>query len=164
VIVALWWAYFDVYAVLAQSQLSTTSGATRARFARDVYTYLHLPMIAGIVLFALGLKKTIEEVGERLETVPAVALCGGLALYFLAHVALRVRQVHLIRRTTAERPAWIGPGRLFAGLAMIALVPAALELPALASLALVGVVCYALIAWDVLHYREHRTVVREARP
>jgi low temperature requirement protein LtrA len=164
VVVTLWWAYFDVYAVLAQQQLSTTSGATRVRFARDVYIYLHLPMIAGIVLFALGLKKTIEEVGERLETVPAVALCGGLALYFLTHVALRVRQVHLIRRTTAERPGWIGPGRLFAGLAMLALVPAALELPALASLALAGLVCCALIAWDVLHYREHRTVVREARP
>jgi low temperature requirement protein LtrA len=164
VIVTLWWAYFDVYAVLAQQQLSTTSGATRVRFARDVYTYLHLPMIAGIVLFALGLKKTIEEVDEGLEAVPAVALCGGLALYFLAHVALRVRQVYLIRRTSAERPGWIGPGRLFAGLAMLALVPAALELPALASLALAGVVCCALIAWDLLHYREHRTVVREARP
>jgi low temperature requirement protein LtrA len=164
VIVTLWWAYFDVYAVLAQSQLSTTSGATRARFARDVYTFLHLPMIAGIVLFALGLKKTIEEVGERLETVPALALCGGIALYFLAHVALRVRQVKLVRQTTTERPAWVGPGRLFAGLAMLALIPAALELPALASLALAGAVCCALIAWDVLHYREHRTVVREARP
>jgi hypothetical protein len=116
------------------------------------------------VLFALGLKKTIEEVDERLATVPAVALCGGLSLYFLAHVVLRVRQVHLVRQTTAERPGWIGPGRLAAALATLALIPAALELSALASLALAGVVCCALIAWDLLHYREHRPRVREVRP
>src|SRR5215218_3833158 len=83
VVAALWWAYFDVYAVSAQRQLSEASGAARARLARDYYSFLHLPMIAGIVLFALGLKKTIEQVGDPLATVPAVALCGGLSLYFL---------------------------------------------------------------------------------
>src|SRR6266545_3414301 len=163
-IAALWWAYFDVIAVLAQRQLSETSGAVRARLARDCYSYLHLPMIAGIVLFALGLKKTIEQVGEPLATIPAVALCGGLSLYFLAHVALRVRLVHFIRRATTERPGWIGPGRLVTGIAMLALIPAALELPALASIALVTGVCCALIAWDVIHYREDRLEVRRARP
>jgi len=163
-IAALWWAYFDVMAVLAQRQLSETSGATLARLARDYYSYLHLPMIAGIVLFALGLKETIEQVDEPLATIPAVALCGGLSLYFLTHVALRVRLVHFIRRATTERPGWIGPGRLVTGIAMLALIPAALALPALASLALVTGVCCALIAWDVIHYREHRIEVRQARP
>ena len=66
-------------------------------------------MIAGIVLFALGLKKTIEHVGEPLAPIPAVALCGGLSLYFLTHVALRVRLVYHIRRATADRAGWIGP-------------------------------------------------------
>jgi low temperature requirement protein LtrA len=164
VIVALWWAYFDVYAVLAQRQLSETSGAIRARLARDCYSYLHLPMIAGIVLFALGLKKTIEQVGDPLATVPAVALCGGLSLYFLTHVALRVRLVHFIRGRTTERPGWIGPGRLATGVGMLAILPAALELPALAALALVAALCWTLIAWDLLHYREHRVEVRQARP
>jgi hypothetical protein len=93
-----------------------------------------------------------------------VALCGGLALYFLTHVALRVRLVHFIRRTTVERPGWIGPGRLATGIAMLALIPATLELPALVSLALVTAVCCALIAWDVIHYREDRAEVRRARP
>jgi low temperature requirement protein LtrA len=163
-IAALWWAYFDVMAVLAQRQLSQTSGATQARLARDCYSYLHLPMIAGIVLFALGLKQTIEQVDEPLATIPAVALCGGLAVYFLTHVVLRIRLVHFMRRATTERPGWIGPGRLVTGIAMLALIPAALELPALASLALVTGVCCALIAWDVIHYREHRIEVRQARP
>ncbi len=163
-IAALWWSYFDVIAVLAQRQLSETSGATQARLARDYYSYLHLPMIAGIVLFALGLKRTIEQIDEPLATIPAVALCGGLSLYFLTHVALRIRLVHFIRRATTERPGWIGPGRLVTGIAMLALIPAALELPALASIALVTGVCCALIAWDVIHYREDRLEVRRARP
>jgi hypothetical protein len=50
------------------------------------------------------------------------------------------------------------------GIALLALIPAALELPALASLALVAGVCCALIAWDVIHYREDRVEVRRARP
>jgi low temperature requirement protein LtrA len=164
VLAALWWAYFDVYAVGAQRQLSEASGAARVRLARDLYTYLHLPMIAGIVLFALGLKKTIEQVGEPLATVPAVALCGGLSLYFLTHVALRIRVVHSVRRATTARPGWIGPGRTVTGIGMLVLLPAALELSALAALALVAAACCALIAYDVIHYREGRIEVRRARP
>jgi low temperature requirement protein LtrA len=162
-IAALWWAYFDVYAVGAQRQLSEAGGAARARFARDYYSYLHLPMIAGIVLFALGMKKTIEQVSDPLATVPAVALCGGLSLYFLSHVALRVRLIHSARRAK-ERPRWLGPGRLLTGIAMLALLPVALEVSALTALALVTALCCALIAYDVVHYREHRAEVRQARP
>jgi low temperature requirement protein LtrA len=164
VIGALWWAYFDVLAVLTQRQLSQTSGAAQAQLARDHYRYLHLPMIAGIVLFALGLKETIEHVDEPLTTIPAVALCGGLSLYFLGHVVQRVRLVYFIRHTTSERPNYIGPGRLAAAVAALALLPAALELPALASLGLAAAVCCGLIAWDLIHYREDRVEVRRARP
>jgi hypothetical protein len=92
-----------------------------------------------------------------------VGLCGGLSLYYLTHVAMRVRLVYLIRRVTTDRPGWIGPGRLAAAIAMLAVIPAALALPALAALALVAALCWALIAWDVIHYREHRTEVRRAR-
>jgi low temperature requirement protein LtrA len=164
VIAALWWAYFDVIAVQTYRTVSETSGARRARLARDLYNYLHLPMIAGIVLFALGLEETIRHVAEPLTTIPAVALCGGLSLYFLTHVALRLRLVHFVRHTTADRPGYVGPGRLAAGLAMLAVIPVALEVPALASLALVAAICWALIAWDVIRYREDRIEVRQARP
>jgi low temperature requirement protein LtrA len=161
---ALWWAYFDVVAVFAQRQLTATTGAARARFARDVYSYLHLPMIAGIVLFALGLHKTVEHYSDPLATIPTVALCGGLALYFLTHVGFQLRVVHHIRRSTAERPPWITPGRPTTAGVMLLLIPAALEVPALGALALVAAVCCALIAWDVIHYREIRVEVRRARP
>jgi low temperature requirement protein LtrA len=152
VIAALWWAYFDVFAVAAQRQLAERSGVAQARLARDYYSYLHLPLIAGVVLFALGAKKTLEHVEDPLATVPAVALCGGLALYFLAHVAFRLR----LDRT-------FGPGRSAATIVLFALTPAALELPALAALALVAAVCCSLIVYDVLHYREERAEVRLAR-
>jgi low temperature requirement protein LtrA len=164
VIAALWWAYFDVLAVMTERQLSQTSGATQAQLARDHYRFLHLPMIAGIVLFALGLKETIEHVSQPLTPVPAVALCGGLSLYYLAHVLQRIRLVHFIRRSTSDRPGYIGPGRLAAAVLTLALIPAALQLPALASLGLAAMVCCGLIAWDMIHYREDRIEVRRARP
>jgi low temperature requirement protein LtrA len=163
-VAALWWAYFDVYAVQAQRQLSGMSGTARALLARDYYSYLHMPMIAGIVLFALGLKKTIERVGDPLATVPAVALCGGLALYFFTHVVLRIRAVQAMRRAAAERPGWFGVGRPAATIAVLALIPAALELSALTALALVTAVCCALVAYDVIRYREERIEIRAARP
>jgi low temperature requirement protein LtrA len=164
VIAALWWAYFDVLAVLVQRQLSQTSGSTQAQLARDHYRFLHLPMIAGIVLFALGLHETIEDVGEPLGAVPAVALFGGLSLYYLAHILQRIRLVHFIRHATSDRPGYIGPGRLTACVVMLALIPAALELPALASLGAAAAVCCGLIAWDVIHYRQERVDVRRERP
>jgi low temperature requirement protein LtrA len=152
VISALWWAYFDVIAVMGQRQLAERSGAVQAALARDYYSYLHLPLIAGIVLFALGAEKTLEHVEDPLATVPAVALCGGLALYYLSHVAFRLR----IARS-------FGPGRSTATIALFALIPVALEVPALAALALVAAVCCSLIVYDVIRYREDRARVRLKR-
>jgi low temperature requirement protein LtrA len=73
----LWWAYFDLVMLAAERRLSAAKGAERTRLARDSYSYLHLPMVAGIVLVALGIKKTLAHVGDPLGTIPAVALCGG---------------------------------------------------------------------------------------
>jgi low temperature requirement protein LtrA len=163
VIGTLWWAYFDVMAILAERQLSQTSGATQAQLARDHYRFLHFPMIAGIVLFALGLHGTILGVDEPLGAVEAVALCGGLSLYYLTQVVQRFRLVYFIRHTTDDRPAYVGPGRLAAAITTLALIPAAVTLPALASLALAAAVCCGLIAWDLIRYREDRVEVRRAR-
>ena len=62
-------------------------GLELQRLALHAYSYLHLPMVAGIVLFALGLETTLHHLDEALDTVPAVALCGGAALYLLAEIA-----------------------------------------------------------------------------
>ena len=74
------------------------TGNAQLTMARDSYSYLHLPMVAGIILFAVGVKKTLGDVGEPLKLIPAVALCGGVALYLVAHVLFRLRNVHTFNR------------------------------------------------------------------
>ena len=88
---ALWWAYFDLSMLTAERRLSEARGEERARLARDSYSYLHLSMVGGIVFAALGIKQTLAHVGDPLDTIPAVALCGGVALYLLGHNAFRLR-------------------------------------------------------------------------
>jgi low temperature requirement protein LtrA len=149
VVSALWWLYFDVAAIIARERLSRATGAVQAELARDGYSYLHLPMVAGIVLFALGLKKTLEHVGDPLETIPALALCGGIALYLLAHCAFMLRATHRLFRR-----------RFMGGLALLAFFPAARELTALTSLAIAAAVCVAVVAFEVIRHREHRTRLR----
>ena len=120
-----------------------------ARLARDAYSYLHMPMIAGIVLFALGLKTTLGHPGETLDTVPAVALCGGAALYLLAHIAFLFRTTGRVFRR-----------RTVGAVVLLALIPAALAMPALAALAAVGAVCSLVVAYEAIRHREHRLQVR----
>jgi low temperature requirement protein LtrA len=146
----LWWAYFDVVAVVATRRLaSITDRREQNETARDSYSYLHLPMVAGIVLIALGLKKTIEHVDDPLKAVPAFALIGGFAIYLLAHVAFRWRNVHSINRR-----------RLALGVGLFALLPLAAEIPALATLAIVTAIACALIAYEAIRYADHRDRVR----
>src|SRR4051794_32078890 len=90
---ALWWAYFDFVSLVAARVLREAPPDEQVRIARDSYTSLHLPMVAGIVIFALGVKKTLGHVGDELEAVPAVALCGGVALYLVALSALKRRNI-----------------------------------------------------------------------
>ncbi len=147
----LWWAYFDVVAIVAERRLTETEGNAQLAMARDSYSYLHLPMVAGIILFAVGVKKTLGDVGEPLKLVPAVALCGGVAMYLGAHILFRLRNVRSL-----NKPRLVVTGIL------VALVPAALALPALATLGLVTAVCVGLIAYEAIRYAEARDRVRHA--
>jgi low temperature requirement protein LtrA len=148
---ALWWAYFDVVAPVAERRLSALGGGERARMARDSWTYLHLPMIAGIILFALGLKKTLGHVDEPLSTVAATALCGGPALYLLALVAFRLRNVGSLNRQRAVTV-----------LLLLALIPVAHSVDALPALSIVAAACCGLIAYEAIRFREARDRVRHA--
>ena len=96
---ALWWLYFDVVAIVAGRRLfAAEEGRERNELARDSYSFLHLPMVAGVILVALGLKKTLGGVDDPLKLVPAFALLGGTALYLLAHVAFRLRNIGSLNR------------------------------------------------------------------
>ena len=149
VVSALWWLYFDVAAILTRSRLLQASGVELARIALHSYSYLHLPMIAGIVLFAFGLETTLHHYSEALDTVPAVALCGGTSLYLLGHVASLYRSTGRVFRR-----------RTIGALVLLALIPAALVIPALAALALVSTVCALVVAYEAIRHREHRVVLR----
>ncbi|HET9324555.1 MAG TPA: low temperature requirement protein A [Gaiellaceae bacterium] len=149
VVSALWWLYFDLAAIFARRRLTQARGLELHRLALHAYSYLHLPMVAGVVLFALGLKTTLGNVDEALDTVPAVALCGGAALYLLGHIAFLVRTTGRVFRR-----------RTVGALMLLALIPAALVIPALAALALVSAVCSLVVAYEVIRYRTARVRVR----
>jgi low temperature requirement protein LtrA len=148
----LWWSYFDWMTYALQARLAELTGARRSAMARDAYAYLHLLMVAGIVLFAFGLKRTLSDGSGELAAVPALGLCGGLGLFFLAHVLVRVR----LRGD-------LGVGRPIAALALFGLVPLATLLPALAALGIVAAVCVTLIVYEVTRYRASRAYIRDHR-
>ena len=145
VVISLWLAYFDFFQTRGRQLLVDRSGTERAALARDIYTYLHLPMITGIVLFAFAMKGALAHRSDDLSTVKAVALCGGPALYLFAYVALRYR----ISRN-------FGRGRLVAAIACAALIPVAVVVPALVALALLAGVWVTLHAYELIWWREAR--------
>jgi low temperature requirement protein LtrA len=147
---ALWWLYFDVIVWLGEKRLvQTPPGKEQNELARDSYSIIHFPLVAGIVLAAFGLKKTLERVGDPLDSVPAAALVGGVALYLLGHVAFRWRQVHSLSRQ-----------RTLAAVVAVLLYPVALVVPALGTIALVLALLCALIVYEVLRFAETRERVR----
>jgi low temperature requirement protein LtrA len=148
----LWWSYFDWVVYVAQARLAEATGARRAALARDVYSYLHVPMVGGIVLFAFGLKTALADVAGSLRTVPALGLVGGISLYLIGHVALRLRI-----------GGGLGRGRPVAAVVLLGLLPVASEVPALTALALVAAACVSLIAYEALRYREERAWIRSRR-
>ncbi|MGH3035461.1 MAG: low temperature requirement protein A [Gaiellaceae bacterium] len=147
---ALWWLYFDVVALVAERRLSSaTEGRERNELARDSYSYLHFPMVAGVVLLALGLKKTLGAVEDPLKLVPAAAMLGGTAIYLLAHVAFRLRNVRTLNKQ-----------RLACALLLVAFLPAAVELPSLATLGILAAVLSVLIAYEALRFADARDRIR----
>jgi hypothetical protein len=95
------------------------------------------------------MKKTLSAVDDPLDIELAFALLGGVAFYLLGLVAFRFRHIHSINRR-----------RLFLGLALFALLPAAVELPSLATLAIVTAVLSAMVAYETASYGEGRDRVR----
>jgi low temperature requirement protein LtrA len=147
---ALWWLYFDIVALVAERRLSNAAvGREQNDIARDSFSYLHFPMVAGIVLLALGMKKTLGHVDDPLKTVPAAAMLGGTAVYLLAHVAFRWRNVH---RFSTQR--------LVTAILLLALIPLATELDALLTLVLLVALLCALIVYETVQFADLRDRLR----
>ncbi len=158
---AMWWAYFDVTALLAERALSALRGEHRSRVARDAYSFLHLPMIVGIILASLGLKKVLGYVGgddghtldDPIYGVPLVALYGGVALYLLGHVAFKWRTTGALQW---QRPVLAA--------VLLALIPVVSRLPAMLTLAIVTVLMIAMIVYESVRFAEFREQVRHDPP
>ncbi len=152
VVTAMWWMYFDVVAIVAARRLAQARGAAQAAQARDSYSYLHYPMVAGVILFALGVKKALPHAHEPLHWTPAAALCGGVALYLIAHILFRLRNVGTLNRQ-----------RLVAAVVVACMVALASTVSALVLLALVAATTTLLVAYEAVRFREARRRVRAAR-
>jgi len=147
---AMWWIYFDVVALISARRLAAAAeGRVRNELARDSYSYIHLAIVAGIILAALGMKTAIAHSGERLDAVPAFALLGGIAIYLLGLVAFRYRHVHSINRQ-----------RLGLAIVLLILVPVATAVPDIASLAIADALIWAMIAYEHRGYGERREQLR----
>ena len=148
---SFWLAYFDFFAIRGERLLVDAQGPERVALARDAYTFLHFPMIVGIVLFAFAMKIIIGHVGDELDSVAAFALCGGSALYLLTYSAIRIR---------IEGRWRVSRGRFVAALLLLLLLPLATMVPAIAALALVTAVWLGLHTYELVLWREARAESR----
>lgn len=154
---ALWWAYFDITALQGEHALATEPELTRAQLARDAYSFLHFPMLVGVVVLALGLKKVLEYVGDTgqhqlsdpLTGIGLYALYGGVVIYLLGHLAFKWRIAH-----------YLTVDRLVAAGALLVLIPVAGLLPALVALLVVSGVMVAMMVFETIHFAEHRDQIR----
>jgi low temperature requirement protein LtrA len=154
---ALWWAYFDTSALVGERALHRARDAERAALGRDAYSFLHVPLLAGIVLVALGLKKVLEYVGDTehhnlsdpLSFLALLALYGGVALYLFGHVCFKLRTA---RTVTVQR--------ILAGTLLLGILPLAAALPALTALAVLVAVVVLLVGYETVRFAEARDRVR----
>jgi low temperature requirement protein LtrA len=146
----LWWIYFDIVAIANVRRLvRAATGREQNELARDAYSYLHFLLVEGIVLAAFGLHDVLEHPDEELKAVPAFALYGGVAIYLLGHVAIRLRGARTLNRQ-----------RLGLALVLFALVPVAMSVPADVALAIVTALLAVMIAYETRGYGERRLAVR----
>jgi low temperature requirement protein LtrA len=153
VAVGLWWLYFDVASPAAEHRLAEVHGQARARLALEAYTYGHFPIVAGIVLAALGVEGVLAHAEE---TKPrggfyGAALVGGVALYLAGELLFKQRM-----HSTLSLPRLVAIGVLLAAL------PAAIALPPLVGLAGSVLVLAALIVVQTTRYTQTRRSLRDA--
>ena len=140
---AMWWLYFSYVATIAQRRLELAPDRTRV--ARDGYTYLHVLLVAGIILAAVGDELVIAHPTEHLSAAQAAAVVGGPALYLFAHVLFRLRMARSISRKRLTAAAACLAAGLLAGV-----------LPAIAVAALLVAILVGLIVAELRSERRRR--------
>ncbi|MFI6329528.1 low temperature requirement protein A [Micromonospora chersina] len=159
VVAVLWWAYFDTLAyALEQALHHARDPAARLRLCRDVYTFLHLPLIAGTILFALGLKDLLADAaspdtptwGPPLGGFWVTIMFGGVGLYLLSLVGcalVALREVHWPLVITV--------------VALAVVAPVVAPIPELASLLVLAVLVTAGVAAETFQEDGRRRRIRQ---
>ncbi|PWR10836.1 low temperature requirement protein A [Micromonospora acroterricola] len=159
---ALEWIYFDLSALVGEHALREASPARRVALARDGYSYLHLPMIAGVILLALGLKHTPSLIvaahtyrqGDPLDPLGRYAMYGGVALFLVAHAAFQWRLSRQVRVVV-----W---PRLVAAAVLLAMLPVTGRISAARTLVWLAVVCLVTAVVEFAVSRGQRRRLRRA--
>jgi low temperature requirement protein LtrA len=154
---AMWWAYFDVSALLGEHALAVEPSETRARLGRNAFSFAHFPLVVGVVLVALGMKKVLEYVGDTLDHsltdplkgVALAALVGGVVIYLLAHVMFKWLTHHSLAyfrlgAAGAVLLAWLLLGKV----------------PAMGQLAVVAALLLVCLVVESVVYAEDRRRIR----
>ena len=155
----MWWIYFDISALKGEHALDEALRNGKVAMARDAYSLLHLPLIAGIVLMALGLKKAMEYVGDPdhydlsdpLGGLAATALFGGVIIYLLGHIGFKLRTLGTFSKPRAALVLVVAVAWAVAG-----------GVPALLQVVLLAVLVWSLAVYETFHYAEERARVRHA--
>jgi low temperature requirement protein LtrA len=154
---ALWWIYFDATVHYGEHALAAEPQETRPKLARDAYTFLHFPMVAGIVLLALGLKKVLEYVGDTehhhlddpLKGIGLYALFFGVVFYLLGHVGFKYR-------TTGA----VGWSRLITAALCVIAAFALAKVPALGQVGVLAALLAGLVAFESVRFARERDELR----
>jgi low temperature requirement protein LtrA len=154
---ALWWAYFDVSALLGEHALASEPPETRVRMARNAYSFAHMPLAVGIVLVAFGLKEVLlyvsdsshHELTDSLPPVALAALVGGAAIYLLGHVVFKWLTVHAFSVV-----------RVAAAAALLVATPLIAGTPALVQLGVVALLVACAVVIESVVFAESRRKIR----
>jgi low temperature requirement protein LtrA len=143
--IGLWWTYFDWFAERAEKRLREHEDPVLA--AADAYSYMHLLIVAGIIIFAVGIHFVALGAGRSLNNASRLTLCGGVALYLTAHVMFRLRLV-----------GGVGYEKLIVAMALLVVYAVAGGLPAWALAGAVTVLVAALCVVETARERRGRQV------
>jgi len=147
---ASWWSYFDVGSVLAARRLvEMPPGKEQNEMARDGYSFLHYPIVAGVVLVAFGLHHALAHVTEPLDAISAVAVGGGLAVFLAGQVAFKYRLLGLLSRQ-----------RVVAVLVTLASIPLLQSVDAWLGVTISAVIMWGLIGFELWRYGDAREEAR----
>ena len=146
---AMWWSYFDWLFQIGRKALKAARGIAQGRLARDAYSMAHYPLVAGVILFALGTEELLAHPGAALGDATRWSFVGGLML-FLASQSVMVRLF-------THQVAW----ERFIAIGLLGV--AGLVFGDRSAAALGAIVCVALVAALGMETARHREALSQIR-